>query len=370
MTPPDHGPDDWTRRASSLPLAFAQVREDPRQDVELVSALPDNPVVVMIASGGETAVQIARCRPVQLHLVDMNPAQLALTRLKLRLSKHASIAEAREVLGHELIEPSKRIDLLRRLLKELELPENTFGPIEIVADWGLDFSGRYERTFAELQHELLPIQPEISALLNNTDVSIASAGLLNPRTESGEVFDRAFQKVMSLENLVSLFGADATQNPRQSFAEHFACRTRLSLSRSDRKQNPFLWQLLVGRFPSEAAYDWLQPDTFESSQIQSHPNLHCGRMVDVLSTFPDASVNLVHLSNILDWLSPHDAFETLTCARRVLKSGGLVILRQLNSTLSVPDLESHLRWDEVAGKRMVEEDRSFFYPQIFVGVRE
>lgn len=366
----DHASDDWARRASCLPLAFAQVREDPRLDVRLVSALPNNPVVVMIASGGETAVQVARCRPTHLHLVDINPAQLAMTRLKLSLSEHSSVAEARAVLGHDVLEPSTRRAILTRLLGELGLPENTFGSMVNIAEWGLDFSGRYEQTFAELQRELLPIRPEISSLLNSSDLPVAAAGLLDSRTESGRAFDRAFNKVMSLKNLVCLFGADATQNPRQSFAEHFAWRTRLCLSRSDRKQNPFLWQLLLGRFPSLAAYDWLQPDAFESSKAKSQPNLHCGRMIDVLATFPDASVDLVHLSNILDWLSPDDASKTLQCAHRVLKSGGLVILRQLNSTLSVPDLESHLRWDDAIGKRMVEEDRSFFYPQIFVGVHE
>lgn len=57
MSTPSDTPDAWAVAASRLPLAFAQVREDPRLDLEIISLLPDHPVIVMIASGGETAIQ-------------------------------------------------------------------------------------------------------------------------------------------------------------------------------------------------------------------------------------------------------------------------------------------------------------------------
>lgn len=68
-------PDAWALEAAKLPLAFAQVREDPRLDVELAETLPAGAVVVMIASGGETLVQLARLPVKRIHAVDMNPAQ-------------------------------------------------------------------------------------------------------------------------------------------------------------------------------------------------------------------------------------------------------------------------------------------------------
>ena len=369
MNAPSDSPDVWATQASRLPLAFAQVREDPRLDLEIISQLPDHPVIVMIASGGETAIQVARQQPAQLHLVDMNPAQLAITRLKWSLAETCSVAEARALLGHDAMDPCDRGVRLAQLLEQLDLPSDTFGPPEQVAVWGPDFSGRYELTFAELQRELAPIAAEIQQVLESSDESLNASAILEPNTESGQIFDAAFDRVMCLKNLVCLFGKDATQNPRQSFSAHFAWRTRLSLSRSDRTQNPFLWQLLLGRFPSTVAYDWLLPSSRDQPLQTLNPRLHSGRMVDILQTFAPASVDLVHLSNILDWLSPDQAIETLRCVHRVLKPGGRLILRQLNSTLCIPDLDSLLTWDLSLGNRMAENDRSFFYPAIFVGVR-
>ena len=48
-------PEGWARRVSSWSLAFVQVREDPRLDLELVRRVPTDGAVVMIAFGGETA---------------------------------------------------------------------------------------------------------------------------------------------------------------------------------------------------------------------------------------------------------------------------------------------------------------------------
>ena len=313
MSTRSDSPDAWATQAARLPLAFAQVREDPRLDLDIISQLPDHPVIVMIASGGETAIQVARYVQAQLHLVDMNPAQLAITRLKWRLAESHSVTESRSLLGHDLMDPRDRAGRLAQLREQLDLPSDIFGPPEQVAIWGPDFSGRYERTFAELQRELAPIAAGIQQVLKSSDESLNATAFFEPDTESGQIFDAAFDRVMSLKNLVRLFGKDATQNPRKSFAAHFASRTRLSLSRADRNRNPFLWQLLVGRFPSTAAYDWLLPSSKNLPFPALNPQLHSGRMIDVLQSFAPASVDLVHLSNILDWLSPDQATKHFEC---------------------------------------------------------
>lgn len=92
-------------------------------------------------------------------------------------------------------------------------------------------------------------------------------------------------------------------------------------------------------------------------------------MNEVLDSLASRSVDFVHLSNILDWLSPAQAEMTLASASRVLKPGGRVVIRQLNSTLDVPSIPSDFRWDLELGTRLEAVDRSFFYPGIFVGVR-
>ncbi len=334
--------DPWALEAAKLPLAFSQVREDPALDVELATALPENATVVMIASGGETVIQLARLPLARIHAVDVNPAQLALARFKAHLASHESAAVSCNLLGHAPLLAQQRQEEVLHRLEILDLPPDVFGPPSLVAEHGPDHLGRYERCFATLREALPP-----GVLINQNGL------------------DEALAKVMSLANLVALFGQEATQNPRLPFHEHFAWRTRVALSRADAATNPFLQQMYHGRFAPGCLYDWLK----STEPLQAEIVWHQGRMQEVLDDLSVASADLVHLSNILDWLSPTQAAQTLAAAARVMKPGARLIIRQLNSTLEMETLAEGIRWDRAQGEAMERRDRSFFYPRILVGTR-
>lgn len=359
--------DSWAQEAAALPLAFAQVREDPQLDLQLIRQLPASPTVVMIASGGETAIPLGREPLGALHLVDMNRSQLALTRLKWALAGEAPEL-ALALLGHLPLSDDHRARELTHRLSRLDLAPANLGPVDLVSQLGPDHSGRYERTFAALRLALQPWQSQLDQLLNSSDPEWATR-FAAPEAEFGRALDQAFAEVMSLPNLVRLFGTEATQNPRQSFASHFAQRTRVALRRFPANSNPFLWQIFAGRFPEGHCYDWLQPASGGRTPCRVQPVYHHGKMNEVLDELPPRSVDLVHLSNILDWLSFTQAQVTLQSAARVLKPGGRVIIRQLNSTLDIPAIPSEFQWDLELGTTLESIDRSFFYPGIFVGVR-
>jgi S-adenosylmethionine-diacylglycerol 3-amino-3-carboxypropyl transferase len=353
--------------AATLPLAFAQVREDPRLDHALAARLPADASVAMIASGGETALCLERLPLRRLHLVDMNPAQLALTRFKRHLSLHATPREAAACLGHMPMPETRRQAILNPWLDREGLPPHMFGPPELVAHLGCDHSGRYERAFARLREALAPHQAEWQALLRLTDPADAAARVA-PDTKLGASLDAAFAQVFALANLVCLFGTEATQNPSRLFHEHFAWRTRVALERHPPVTNPFLWQIFAGRFPPNHMYDWLQ--TPSDARISRPETVyHQGKMAAVLAAMTPASLDLVHLSNILDWLSPAEAEASLAAAAHALKPGGFVIIRQLNSSLDIAAIGSDFRWDHALGAEMEARDRSFFYPKIFIGMR-
>jgi S-adenosylmethionine-diacylglycerol 3-amino-3-carboxypropyl transferase len=349
------GPDAWASRAASLPLAFAQVREDPRLDLELARRVPTGGTVVMIASGGETAACLGRL-PLRLVAVDVNPAQLALARVKWNLAGIVPPEDAAALLGHLPMVAEERRRRMKSLLDQLGLAEEIFGPPDWIAERGVDHGGRYEVCFVELRARLEPWRGELEAMLNSEEpLKDFGAGWL----------DEAFAEVMSLENLVRLFGHEATQNPRRSFSGHFAARTREVIGRMPPRTNPFLWQILAGCFPPGCRYDWLEDDRPIIAEVEWRQ----GKMDAVLDAMAAGSAELVHLSNILDWLSPGEAEATLRSARRVLKPGGQVILRQLNSTLEMEELDAGIAWDVELGKAMEARDRSYFYPRIHVGSR-
>lgn len=335
--------DPWAGEAAKLPLAFSQVREDPRLDTSLARLLPEQATVVMIASGGDTLVELARLPLQRIHAVDLNPAQLALARLKCFLAGTESGEESACLLGHAPMDPGLRGQRMGAMLDRLQLDQGTLGPIPLMAELGVDHVGRYERCFAELRRELPP-----------WTTTYPGAGL-----------ETALAKVMSQANLVALFGEGATQNPLLPFHEHFAKRTRLALARAGAEVNPFLLQMYAGTFAAGHRYDWLE----NTAPLRAERVWHCGLMVDVLNGMESASVDMVHLSNILDWLSPIQAAETLESTSRVLKPGGRVIVRQLNSSLELGGLTSTILWNSGLGRAMEKRDRSFFYSNIFTGLR-
>jgi len=80
------------------------------------------------------------------------------------------------------------------------------------------------------------------------------------------------------------------------------------------------------------------------------------------------SVDFVHLSNILDWLSREEARSILDLTWQALRPGGCTFIRQLNSNLDIPSLGSNFEWPKMSPADMLHKrDRSFFYRKLHLG---
>jgi S-adenosylmethionine-diacylglycerol 3-amino-3-carboxypropyl transferase len=250
------------------------------------------------------------------------------------------------------------------IFRELGLPQDSLGPESIVADLGPDYCGRYEVAFTELRRLLLPQKHEISQFLRETHAATASS-MIAAGTETGIALESAFASAFRLENLIALFGEGATRNPRRPFHEHFVKQLRDITVRKAPSENPWIWQLLAGKFPPATPVDWLS----ESTPISTKPEYLQSSMIEALANTRERSMDFIHLSNILDWLSPKEAHVTLAATHRALRPGGFVLIRQLNSSLDIPSLFPDLTWDLQEGRRLQLRDRSFFYPEILLASR-
>ena len=356
--------EGWVRATASLPVAFAQVREDPRIDQRLLEEFGSSGRALVIASGGETAAVLAALPIESLHLVDSNAAQIALTRVKLSMLSDTSTEERLRLLGYRAMDAGDRHLDLQRRLSELGLAENSLGPASLVAEMGPDFCARYEWVFARLRETLAPHQPLIRDLmsLSHTD---RQAECVQPETELGQGLEEAFDEVMELSNLVEIFGPGATANPAMPFSRHFLAQTRMALSRFEASDNPFLHQLFLGRFAGPL-WDWLElPKRSGLCSLQ----FSVGLMSEVIATLPNADYDLIHLSNILDWVKPAEAAMLLNHVHRCLVPGGVVVIRQLNSTLDIAAVPSGLSWQRDLAQELHGEDRSFFYRELHIGSR-
>ncbi|HEY7423431.1 MAG TPA: DUF3419 family protein [Gemmataceae bacterium] len=354
----------WVAEAARLPIAFAQVREDPLLDLWVVERIEQAAArVLLIASGGCTAAALAGSSWVAyLHLVDPNPAQIALTRWKLALLETAELDRRVAVLGHAPMSAAERAAELAEGLRALELPTDVLGPAELVAELGPDHAGRYERVFAQLRMELSPVAAELEALLCLRDPA-EQARRADPGTVLGRSLDEAFDRAMALPNLVRLFGEGATRNRREPFARHFARRTRHALATLLAADNPYLWQMLHGRFPDGVRYPWL---SMPRPRRMPEVAWSTGVMAEALAQMPGA-FDFVHLSNILDWLPPEEARVTLALAAAALRPGGWVLVRQLNSTVDIRASGDSFTWLLEPAAALHARDRSFFYHALHLG---
>jgi S-adenosylmethionine-diacylglycerol 3-amino-3-carboxypropyl transferase len=317
----------------------------------------------MIASGGCTAAFLA-CLPgvERIHLVDPNPAQLALLYLKQRLLLTAAPAERKEILGHAPLDADSRRRRLSELLRVLGLPTDCLGRLDLVAALGPDHAGRYELLFARLRQALATVASDLEALLRLTDPR-EQARRVEPGSCLGDALNAAYDDVLALPNLVRLFGEGATQNPVEPFSRHFARRTRAVLATMPAATNPYLWSMLAGHFPDGVPIPWLDLSCPSRLPEMVHSQ---AMMADVLAG-EKAAHDFVHLSNILDWLTPAEATRTLELAWQALRPGGRVFIRQLNSTLDIPALGPMFRWDHESGGELLQRDRSFFYRALHLG---
>jgi S-adenosylmethionine-diacylglycerol 3-amino-3-carboxypropyl transferase len=333
----------WVVDAARLPVAFAQVREDPLLDLAVLKGIithHQSPPgrgglsALMIASGGCTAAFLcASGLLAHLHLVDFNPGQMELCRLKLFLLQNADPTRRLELMGHHSADKT-----------------------------GSDYHGRYEVLFAHLRDAMRNSLGELEAVLRLDNPAERSARV-ESHTPLGIVLDHAFDDVMALPNLVALFGEQATQNSREPFSRHFARRTRHAIESLPTENNPYLWQLLLGRFPDGVSYPW-----FTAAAPKQMPEIAetIGTIDTALAIHHDR-FDFVHLSNVLDWLSVDEARTTMRLAYDALRPGGCVIIRQLNSTLDLPALGDSFEWLTAEADRLHTIDRSFFYRSLHVG---
>ena len=147
---------------------------------------------------------------------------------------------------------------------------------------------------------------DLDALLQLRDTA-EQARRVRPDTDLGRALDAAFDTVMALGNLVGLFGEGATRNPAEPFSRHFARRTRHVLATLPAADNPYLHQLLCGRYPQGHPVPWL---TAAVPARLPEITWTAAMMDDALPAAP-GPFDFIHLSNILDWLSPAAARTTL-----------------------------------------------------------
>lgn len=339
-------PNSPTKEISKIPIFFSQTREDSNVEINAIKSLDFNEpsldcneplTICLIASGGDTVCNmISTNENTKIDIIDANPNQIYLTKLKIALMQNFSGSFIQSFLTYGCINYDEILDQMRSSHSlDLDTYHYWLGNSAFIKK-GINQIGRFEQVFQSLKSDTIDV-------------------------------------VFSHANLTQIFGENATKySMKRSFVDHFSdVFKKYQMHYPNPKDNYFYYQILYNSYPVDGDKP-LYLTNNNPIQITANFNYYHNNMLDHLLKKPNNFYHLIHLSNITDWLNPKIQSEEkwigtlLNECGRVLKVGGKITLRRLNSDTI---LESYLQMDyAVNGKYHYQLksvfDKSMFYSEV------
>jgi S-adenosylmethionine-diacylglycerol 3-amino-3-carboxypropyl transferase len=360
-------------------LAFSQVREDPAIELSLIKQLAErqnHPLrVLIVASGGCTVLSLLADANVEvIDAVDLNRAQLHLVELRRQALVNLPLDEQLLLVGAFIYGDverqtennlaNNRLALYQKIRPYLPIDTQSYwdGKQEEIA-FGLNRVGRFEALFRELKSEF--------ANLGIYPLNMGAIATSHPQ------WNQIFEKVFQRDKLVRFFGEEAVNySMDRSFGEHFADVFASSLQRFTPEKNYFLTQVWTDSYSNsiDGMPIYLQPTT--QSMIRclgvDRLKLHHGAFAQkMLELGTQKGYDLIQFSNISDWMPIPNLHGMLSKAVEYLKPGGILVGRRLNGDHILADIMAkHLPINKELSSLLKETDRSFFYQEVVVGVKE
>lgn len=314
------------------PIQFAVVREDPLIEVELMLRFGARRVL-LIGSGGCTAFTLAARFPdAELTLLDPNKAQLDLVQRKLLLLSHHD----RDVFN-----------------------------IENADAEGLNACGNFEslfRGFSAFIDDLICPKHVIADAFRDENALPKLRHLLY----GSPYWPVAFEMFFCESLLRTMFGPEAIQHaPKGSYPAHFRKALTDGLNRSDAFDNYFLHHIFLGYYLDRQS---ALPEYLKFSSIANNMKFVCSTLQDFTSF---ADFDLIHLSNVFDWMSEKDIASISHRLSTQMHAGAVLVLRQLNhDTDFAHHFGPHFQFNPELERDLLARDRSLFYSKLNVGVRK
>jgi S-adenosylmethionine-diacylglycerol 3-amino-3-carboxypropyl transferase len=342
-------------------LFFAQVREDPRAELDALRPAPSDEVVV-VSSGGCTALSLLAAGAGRVTAVDLNATQNHLVELKTAataLGGRAAIA----FLG--ALPSSARHETYASLRGGLTPEARRYWDDRPRAiETGVLRTGVSERFIGAV----------VSALLLAVHPRARVERLLACRTleEQRTLFEREWSTTrwralfallcnrLVLRNTYPPQFFAHVENP--SFALHFRRLAEHAITELPVSSNYFLHQMLEGRYPVEQP-DGVPPYLSErgAAEVMSARDrleLVDGGMTTHLRSRPERSVHAFALSNICEWMTQPAVDALFREVLRTAAPGARLVYRNFVGWTELPAWCERIVPDEALGARLSREDRS------------
>ena len=362
-------------------LVYPQIWEDPELDMAALKLGPGQRLVT-IASGGCNVMSYLAARPAEILAVDLNPAHVALTRLKLaavrRLPNHEAFFR---FFGHA--DEKANVRAYDRFIRNHLDPESR-------AYWEArrTLKGRRINLFARnvyrfgLLGRFIGIVHLLAKLYGRNPGRMLTARSLEEQrrlfeTQLAPLFDtRLIRFLCRLP--VSLYGLGIPPAQYDALAASgggdmaLVLRQRLGRLACDFsfEDNYFAWQAFGRRYDREgrgAVPPYLRGADYETIRDRaSSVRVELASMTEFLAAQPAASCDRFVLLDAQDWMTPAQMRDLWAEITRCARPGARVVFRTageespLESALPAETLE---RWtyDPAACRDMVAKDRSSIY---------
>src|SRR5215472_9288564 len=313
-------------------LVYNQIWEDPRVDLEALRLEPTSRVLT-IASGGCNVLNYLLADPAEIVAVDLNPAHLALTRLKLTAAQHLPDHAAFYRLFGRGIDPSawdtyhdylqphlddearafwegrsplgkRRLGLLGRFIGFLHFVARLTGndPARMLGASNLEDQARLFEEWIAPTFDAKPVR-----MLCRMPAVLYSLGI--PPAQFDALRDDA--------------GGDLA-NLYLERLRRLACEFPL-------EENYFAWQAFGRRYGIEAAGpapDYLKPEAFRTlAERAPRVQTHLASITDFLAREPSESMDRYVLLDAQDWMGPPQLTSLWQEIGRTARPGARVIFR-------------------------------------------
>ena len=353
-------------------LFFAQVREDPRAEITALAPTASDRVVV-VSSGGCTALSLLGAGAGEVHAVDLNRTQNHIVELKVAAIATQSRIDAIRFLGGLPAEPDQRLLTYASLRDELTDPARAYWDHRSSAiGRGVIRSGVSERFIglvAWAVNHLVQRPDRVRRMLETRSVEAQR-----------ELFLREWNGVrwrMLFEILLNRRAMSKAHDPAffahanlTSFAQHFRERAEHALCNVPAASNYFLHEMLTGRYPVEQPQGvppYLStPGAGAVARRRDALLLVDAGMTEHLRTLPAQSVDCFALSNICEWMAPDEIRGLFIEVKRVATRGARVVVRNFVGYTDLAAVAPFLVEDRDLGVALIRGDRSVVQARIAV----
>ncbi|MBI3292132.1 MAG: DUF3419 family protein [Elusimicrobia bacterium] len=354
-------------------LFYAQVREDPEVDQRALAITPKDRVLV-VTSGGCTALTLLAEGPQALVAVDVNPTQNYLLELKLTAIRAFPLRVCLRLFG---VQASRdRWNLYQTLSPQLSPPARGFWDVRRpLVERGLLYAGTTEAMVRWLRVLLFrfvhhpTIVRQFLHQRNLTDQARFYHEVWNTKRWR-HVVQLAFHPWL----FRLIYGRAFTERrdtgvrggAEQNFTRAWIQKIERAFTEIPAGSNYFLSQLLWGSYlPGEGGIPpYLRPGIFD--RVRVHADRIRWMTADLqmfLAGVPAGHFTKMTLSNAIEWIPAVRIRPSFAAVARGLAIGGRLVLRHLLGVTPVPP-DLPLEEQQNLSGQLTREERAFLYTRV------